>query len=333
MRGTPFSDVLGCVIRRFGRLTVGPVYPGRFDRQDSRMNAKLLDGKALAKEIRAEIAVDAAAFTEKHNMRATLAAVLVGEDPASQVYVRNKERACAKAGIESRLVRLPSSTGQSELMQVVSDLNNDPDVNGILVQLPLPDGLDSTEVLDAIRPEKDVDAFHPENVGLLLQGRPRFLPCTPHGIQQMLQRTGIETAGKHVVVIGRSDIVGKPMAAMLVQRGSALGAAAANATVTLCHSRTVDLPSITKQADILIAAIGMPKFVTADMVKPGAAVVDVGINRVEERLVGDVDFDEVCKVAGAITPVPGGVGPLTVTMLLRNTLLAAELQVANGPSA
>ncbi len=291
------------------------------------MPARILDGKALATEIRQEIARETAAFIAAHGTVPTLAAVLVGEDPASQVYVRNKERACKKAGIASRLIRLPEATIQAELLRVVQELNADVEVSGILVQLPLPGDLDATQILDAIRPDKDVDAFHPENVGLLLQGRPRFLPCTPHGIQQMLQRSGIEITGKHVVVIGRSDIVGKPLAAMLVQRGSALGAAAANATVTLCHSRTGDLPALTRQADILVAAIGKPNFVTAEMVKPGAAVVDVGINRVDDRLVGDVDFDAVSAVAGAITPVPGGVGPLTVTMLLQNTLKAAEMQL------
>ena len=204
-------------------------------------------------------------------------------------------------------------------------LNGDDSVSGILVQLPLPKQIDEQRVLDAVSPWKDVDAFHPENVGLLSQGRPRFLPCTPHGVQQLLHRYQIETTGKHVVVVGRSEIVGKPLASMLVQKNSGLGATAANATVTLCHSRTHDLASVTKQADILVAAIGKAKFVTADMVKPGAVVVDVGINRTDDGLVGDVDFDAVAEVASYITPVPGGVGPLTIAMLLRNTLTASSL--------
>jgi methylenetetrahydrofolate dehydrogenase (NADP+)/methenyltetrahydrofolate cyclohydrolase len=291
------------------------------------MTAKILDGKAISAEIRLEIATETAAFVKQHRIQPTLTAVLVGDDPASQVYVRNKERACAKAGINSRLVRLPSSTTQDELLHVVNELNDDAAVHGVLVQLPLPAVIDEKPVLDAIRPDKDVDAFHPENVGLLMQGRPRFLPCTPHGIQHMLKRAGIKVSGQHVVVVGRSDIVGKPLAIMLVQRDCDLGAAAVNATVTLCHSRTTDLESVTRQADILVAAIGKPNFIVPSMVKPGATVVDVGINRVEDRLVGDVEFATVSEVAGAITPVPGGVGPLTVTMLLRNTLKAAELQV------
>ena len=211
-----------------------------------------------------------------------------------------------------------------EVLAKVNALNEDANVHGILVQLPLPDQVDTLRVLDAVDWRKDVDAFHPTNVGLISQGRPRFLPCTPHGIVQMLHRSGVTTEGKNVCVVGRSDIVGKPMALMLVQRSSDLGSAMANATVTICHSRTPDLPSVTRQADILIAAVGRAKFVTADMVKPGAVVVDVGINRTEEGLVGDVDFEEVAKKASWITPVPGGVGPLTVTMLLQNTFTAAK---------
>ncbi|MCH8922527.1 MAG: bifunctional methylenetetrahydrofolate dehydrogenase/methenyltetrahydrofolate cyclohydrolase FolD [Planctomycetes bacterium] len=288
------------------------------------MAAKLLDGKAMAQTIQAEIAAEVADFVQNHATLPTLAAVLVGEDPASQVYVRNKQRACERAGIESRIHRLPAETTQDELLQLIGKLNEDDSVHGILIQLPLPNQIDEQEVLRAVSPRKDVDAFHPENVGLLMQGQPRFLPCTPHGIQQLLIRSGIETAGKHVVIIGRSDIVGKPMAAMMMQR-----AAGANATVTVCHSRTENLPEMAQTADILIVAIGRAKFVTADMVRPGAAVIDVGMNRTKEGLCGDVDFDAVREVAGYITPVPGGVGPLTVTMLLYNTLEAARQQVGS----
>ena len=209
---------------------------------------------------------------------------------------------------------------------MIATANEDDSVNGILVQLPLPDHISEKKILDAIHPLKDVDAFHPENVGLMMQGRPRFLPCTPHGVMQILQRMQIPVSGKHVVIVGRSEIVGKPLAAMLVQRDSALGSDAVNATVTICHSRTHDLSLITKSADVLVAAVGRAQFITADMIKTGCVVVDVGINRVEDRLVGDVDFEAVRQVASAITPVPGGVGPLTIAMLLRNTLAAAELQ-------
>lgn len=285
------------------------------------MTATILDGKALSAEIRAEIGQQVAEFVKSTGVTPCLAAVLVGDDPASQVYVRNKQQACQRMGIESRLHKLPASTSVEELLALVGQLNEDPSVHGILVQLPLPKGIDETRVLDAVNPLKDVDAFHPENVGLIVQNRPRFLPCTPHGIQQLLLRRGIAIAGSHVVVLGRSDIVGKPMGIMLQQRGQG-----GDATVTVCHSRTKDLPSVTRQADILIVAIGRAKFVTADMVKPGAVVIDVGINRTEAGLVGDVDFDGVKEVASQITPVPGGVGPLTITMLLHNTLAAARLQ-------
>ena len=292
------------------------------------MAATLLDGKALAKKIQAELAEQVAVFTEQTQKVPTLATVLVGEDPASQVYIRNKIRSCERVGMESRHIPLPADVSQEALMEEVQQLNRDDTVHGILVQLPLPDGLDAQPILDAILPAKDVDAFHPENVGLLSQGRPRYLPCTPHGVIQLLHRAGIETAGKHCVIVGRSDIVGKPLGLMLVQRQSGCGPTAANATVTICHSRTQNLRDITKQADVLIAAIGQAEFITADMVKPGSVVVDVGINRGENGLVGDVAFDEVSEVAAAITPVPGGVGPLTVTMLLENTLRAAQHQAA-----
>jgi methylenetetrahydrofolate dehydrogenase (NADP+)/methenyltetrahydrofolate cyclohydrolase len=290
------------------------------------MPAELLDGKAVAKQIQAETKASVEEFVSQHQSTPVLAAVLVGDDPASQVYVRNKERACVRVGIQSQLHRLPDSTSTSEIIGLVNQLNHDSAVSGILVQLPLPPQIDSQQVLDTVAANKDVDAFHPLNVGLISQGRPRFLPCTPHGIVQLLYRYQLPTAGKQVCVIGRSDIVGKPMASMLVQRDSGLGPEMANATVTICHSRTQNLADITRQADMLIAAIGRPKFVTADMIKPGAAVIDVGINRTETGLVGDVDFDQVREIAGYLTPVPGGVGPLTVTMLLENTLKAAQLQ-------
>jgi len=282
--------------------------------------ATILDGKALAEQIRLEIAQEVAGFTAKTGVTPCLAAVLVGENPASQVYVRSKQKACEKAGLASQLHLRTADATTDEILGLVGQLNNDPAVHGILVQLPLPDAVDETCVLEAVSPAKDVDAFHPENVGRIVQGRPRFLPCTPHGIQQLLVRSDIRISGAHVVVLGRSDIVGKPMANMLLQK-----APGADATVTVCHSRTRDLPAVTRQADILIVAIGRPKFVTADMVKPGAVVIDVGINRTEAGLVGDVDFESVREVAGQITPVPGGVGPLTVAMLLHNTLAAARL--------
>lgn len=291
------------------------------------MSAQILDGKAISKEIQAEIKNEVAEFVEQSGVTPTLAAVLVGEDPASQVYVRNKERACKRAGLDSQLHRMSADSTTEQVLAKVNALNEDPNVHGILVQLPLPEQVDSLKVLDAVDWRKDVDAFHPTNVGLISQGRPRFLPCTPHGIVQMLHRCGVETAGKSVCVVGRSDIVGKPMALMLVQRSSDLGSQMANATVTMCHSRTPDLPSVTSQADILIAAVGRANFITSEMVKPGAVVVDVGINRTDDGLVGDVEFDGVSNVASHITPVPGGVGPLTVTMLLRNTLEAAKYLV------
>lgn len=285
------------------------------------MSAIILDGKALAAEIRAELAAAVAEFIENNGAVPALAAVLVGENPASEVYVRNKRQACERAGMESRLHRLPADASTEDLLALIHKLNHDALVHGILVQLPLPAAIDAQRVLDAVAPLKDVDAFHPENVGRLVQGRPRFLPCTPQGIQRLLLRHAVRISGRHVVIVGRSDIVGKPIANMLLQRG-----AEADATVTVCHSRTDDLPAITRQADILIVAIGQARFVTGDMIKPGATVVDVGINRLPGGLVGDVDFDSAKLVAGMITPVPGGVGPLTVAMLLQNTLQAARLQ-------
>ncbi len=282
------------------------------------MTAQVIDGKQIAEQTRAEAAEGARQLKAENGVVPHLAAVLVGDDPASAVYVRNKHIACEKAGFKSTLHRLPATTTQAELMALVHALNADPDVHGILVQLPLPKGLDTTAVLDAIHPTKDVDGFHAENVGLMSQGRPRFLPCTPAGVMRMLKVSGIETAGKHAVVIGRSDIVGKPMAMLLSAKG-------ADATVTLCHSRTPDLPGFCREADIVVAAIGIPQFVKGDWIKPGAVVIDVGINRVGEKLVGDVDYAPAAQVASAITPVPGGVGPMTIAMLLANTLRSARM--------
>ncbi|MCE2791704.1 MAG: bifunctional methylenetetrahydrofolate dehydrogenase/methenyltetrahydrofolate cyclohydrolase FolD [Planctomycetota bacterium] len=286
----------------------------------------ILDGKAIGNQIQKEIKQQVDEFIFRTKRQPTLAVVLVGGDPASQVYVAHKEKGCAKVGLASQRHFLPEATTTGELLALVQQLNADPAVTGILVQLPLPKQIDGTAVLDAIDWRKDVDAFHPTNVGLLSQGRPRFLPCTPFGILQVLYRSGIKVAGKRVVVIGRSDIVGKPIAAMLVQRTGPFGPDFANATVTICHSQTPQLEEVTRSGDILIAAIGQPKFVTAEMVKPGAVVIDVGINRLESGLVGDVDYDGLLPTVSAITPVPGGIGPLTVTMLLHNTLLAARLQ-------
>ncbi|HWJ06548.1 MAG TPA: bifunctional methylenetetrahydrofolate dehydrogenase/methenyltetrahydrofolate cyclohydrolase FolD [Steroidobacteraceae bacterium] len=288
--------------------------------------ARVIDGKQIAERTRAEHAERASELVRRTGIVPHLAAVLVGEDPASAVYVRNKQLACEKAGMKSTLHRLPATTTQDELMTLVAQLNGDQDVHGILVQLPLPKGLDATQVLDTILPSKDVDGFHPENVGLMSQGRPRFLPCTPAGVMRMLQAAGVQTSGKHAVVIGRSDIVGKPMSVLLAQKG-------VDATVTLCHSRTPDIAAYTRQADIVVAAVGIPKFVKGDWVKPGAVVIDVGINRVDDKLVGDVDYAEAAKVASAITPVPGGVGPMTIAMLLGNTLRAAEAQTAARAAA
>ena len=284
--------------------------------------AELISGKKLSAEIRNEIAEEVADFIKNNSVVPTLAAVLVGEDPGSEIYVRNKRKACEKTGMDSRMHRLSAETSQDELLDLVAKLNKDPEVHGILVQLPLPKQIDEARILRAVNPAKDVDCFHPENVGLLVQNQPRFLPCTPHGIQQMLMRSGVEISGAHVVIVGRSDIVGKPTANMLIQRGPG-----AHATVTVCHSRTRDLPAVTRLADILVVAIGQAKFVTADMVKPGAVVIDVGMNRTEEGLCGDVDFEAVKEVAGKISPVPGGVGPMTIAMLLKNTLTAAQQQV------
>ena len=290
------------------------------------MSAKILDGVALAKTIRAEVAT-AVAGVGAGRRKPGLAAVLVGEDPASAVYVRSKGRACQEAGMHSETVRLPKETSEEALLSVVDRLNADPQIHGILVQLPLPKHIDSEKVLRRIDPAKDVDGFHPMNVGKLVTGdKSAFRPATPYGVQQMLIRSGIETKGTNAVIVGRSNIVGKPMANLLIQQGPG-----GDATVTVCHSRTRDLPAVTRTADILIAAIGRAEFVTGDMVRPGAVVIDVGINRVDDpsqpkgyRLVGDVAYRPVSEVASWITPVPGGVGPMTIAMLLQNTLQAWE---------
>lgn len=321
-------------VTSFDGLDAGPYNrlpeyrPGRVAHVAS---ARIIDGKAIAAEIEAEIAQAVRRHTATDRRPPCLAAVLVGDDPASQVYVRNKHRACARVGIESRLHRLPATCSAGQLLALVEQLNADADVDGILVQLPLPRGLAAEPILDAVHPLKDVDAFHPENVGLLMQGRPRFLPCTPHAVVQILHRQGIRTAGQEVVVLGRSDIVGKPLAMMLAQRTSAFGPDWANATVTLCHTRTAELTRHTRRADILIAAVGQPQVVRAEMIRPGAAVIDVGINRTADGLVGDVDFAGAREVAGQLTPVPGGVGPLTICMLLHNTVTAATL--GHGPGS
>ena len=285
------------------------------------MTARLLDGKALAEAVRREVAAEAKALPQPPG----LAVVLVGNDPASDVYVRGKEKAAAEAGFKSVLDRRPASTTQEDLLKIVRQHNADPTIHGYLVQLPLPAHIDPDAVTDAIDPRKDVDGFHPENQGLLLRGAPRFVPATPRAVVEILKRSGIETQGKRVVIVGRSSIVGKPLAAALLAKGKG-----ADATVTVAHSRTRDLPAVCREADILVAAIGQPRFVTRDLVKPGAVVIDVGINRVEGKLVGDVDFDAVREVASAITPVPGGVGPMTIAMLLRNTLDAARAQLGEG---
>ncbi|MDD3516040.1 methylenetetrahydrofolate dehydrogenase (NADP+)/methenyltetrahydrofolate cyclohydrolase [Aminivibrio pyruvatiphilus] len=278
------------------------------------MTARILDGKKLSAEIRASVKEETAFLREK-GIVPGLAVVLVGDDPASKVYVGQKEKGCLEAGFASFLHRLPDSTTQEELLDLIGRLNGDASVHGILVQLPLPRQIDPDTVLAAIRPEKDVDGFHPVNVGRLVAGLPACEPCTPKGILRLLKSTGIPLAGKEAVVIGRSNIVGKPVALMLL---------AESATVTVCHSRTKDLAEHVRRADILVAAIGKPRFVTADMVKEGAVVVDVGINRLEEGLVGDVDFGPVSEKAAWITPVPGGVGPMTIAMLLENTLEQAK---------
>ncbi len=289
------------------------------------MSAIKIDGQALAKTLRAETTAAVAKHVAAGGRRPGLAAVLVGDNPASQIYVTNKRKACEDVGITSWLHRLPADASQQQLLDLVSQLNADPAVSGILVQLPLPKHMDEGAVIRAVSPAKDVDCFHPENIGLLAAGHPRFLPCTPFGVQQMLARNNIPMAGKNVVVVGRSNIVGKPMALILMQKPSAAFPEAGDATVSVGHRGTRDLASVTRQADILIAAVGVARFVTGDLVKPGAAVIDVGINSVDGKVVGDVDAATVEPVAGWLSPVPKGVGPMTITMLLHNTLKAATL--------
>ena len=289
------------------------------------MAAEIIDGKKIAAEIRAELKTQVESFKARSGITPGLAVILVGEDPASQSYVAAKEKACSEIGIYSDDNRLPASTTQNELLALIARKNDDPRIHGILVQLPLPKHIDTDAVIAAISPAKDVDGFSPVSLGKMLIGLPTFLPCTPHGIVQMLARSGVKISGSHVVVVGRSNIVGKPVANLLLQKVKN-----GDATVTVCHSHTPNLADFTRQADILIAAIGRAGTITADMVKPGAVVIDVGVNRVEDpaaprgyRLKGDVEFDAVSKIASKITPVPGGVGPMTITMLLYNTVQSA----------
>ncbi len=293
------------------------------------MTAKILDGQALAKEILGEVAAGVAEMKQRHGVTPGLAAVLTGDDPASAIYVRNKRRACEEVGMFSDTLLLPADATNEQVLKCVQELNDDPRFHGILVQLPLPSQIDERLIIESMDPNKDVDGLHPFNVGKLVQGRPDFVPGTPAGIQQLLVRNGHDPAGANVVICGRSDIVGKPLALLLMQR-----AEGANATVTVCHTRTKNLAEITRQADILVAAMGHPKAITADMVKEGAVVIDVGINRVDDasrkrgyRLEGDVDFEAVSEKAAAITPVPGGVGPMTIAMLLVNTLTATRMSI------
>ncbi len=278
--------------------------------------AEIISGKECSEKVRAEIAADVEIFKAKHGYAPGLTVIIVGENPASVVYVRNKKKACIDAGMSSEIIEMPESTSEEALLSRIDALNRDDHVHGILVQLPLPHHINEESVINRISPEKDVDAFHPVNVGKVMTGNFSFVPCTPAGVMEMLKFKGIEIAGKHCVIIGRSNIVGKPQAMLMLKE---------NATVTVCHSKTKNLAEITKTADIIVAAVGRAKFVTADMVKAGAVVVDVGINRTEDgKLCGDVDFEAVEPIASYITPVPGGVGPMTITMLLKNTLTAAE---------
>ncbi|WP_152052174.1 bifunctional methylenetetrahydrofolate dehydrogenase/methenyltetrahydrofolate cyclohydrolase FolD [Tautonia marina] len=284
------------------------------------MPAQILDGKETARAIRLELRDRVAVLREQRGKVPGLTAVLVGDDPASAIYVRNKEKAAREVGMEGTVHRLPSATSEEKLLAVVDRLNDDPAVDGILVQLPLPNQIDPNRVIDRVSPSKDVDGFHPENVGLLAIGRPRFASCTPLGVVELLRRHGIETKGKRAVVLGRSNIVGKPMALLLLQKG-----AFGDATVTVCHSASQEISEIVREADVLIAAVGRPEFVRGDWIKPGAVVVDVGIHRKEDgSLCGDVVFDEAAEVASWISPVPGGVGPMTIAMLLANTVASAE---------
>ena len=300
------------------------------------MAAEVLDGRALARRIEDELRAEVDTFAGMFHRRPRLVVVLVGDLAASASYVKSKAAAAGRVGIDSEVVGVPGTSTTEELVTLVRGIaaGRQGPADGILVQLPLPDHVDTVAVLDAVPPDQDVDGFHPHNAGLLSQGRPQFVPCTAAGVQRLLIDAGVETAGKHAVIVGRSDIVGKPLALLLSAKPPRTAApgqgGGCDATVTICHSRSADLAAITRQADILVAAVGRPKLITAEMVKPGATVIDVGINRVDGKLVGDVDFEPVCEVAGKITPVPGGVGPLTVAMLLANTLLAAELRAQRG---
>lgn len=281
------------------------------------MSAQILDGKALAAEIRSEVKTQVAALAEK-GVSTALAVILVGDDSASQVYVRNKIKACADTGIRSLEFRMPAETTQQQLLAKIAELNADESVDGILVQLPLPKQINADAVISAIAPAKDVDGFHVANAGALVTGKQGFVPCTPFGVMRLIEKSGVNPRGKSAVIVGRSNIVGKPMALLLL---------AADATVTVAHSRTPDLSAVTRNADILVAAVGRAKLIKADMVKPGAVVIDVGMNRDENgKLCGDVDFAEVKEIAGSITPVPGGVGPMTIAMLMQNTVLAAQMR-------
>ena len=281
------------------------------------MSAQILDGKALAAEIRSEVKTQIAALAEK-GVSTALAVILVGDDSASQVYVRNKIKACADTGIRSLEFRMPAETTQQQLLAKIAELNADENVDGILVQLPLPKQINADAVISAIAPAKDVDGFHVANAGALVTGKQGFVPCTPFGVMRLIEKSGVNPRGKSAVIVGRSNIVGKPMALLLL---------AADATVTVAHSRTPDLSAVTRNADILVAAVGRAKLIKADMVKPGAVVIDVGMNRDETgKLCGDVDFAEVKEIAGSITPVPGGVGPMTIAMLMQNTVLAAQMR-------
>ena len=285
------------------------------------MPAEILDGRALAQQVRRQVAEDVAALTTQTGVVPGLTVVLVGDDPASQVYVRNKETACKAAGMRGTVLRLPTATSQDELLATIDRLNADPAVHGILVQLPLPKQINEAAIVERVDPLKDVDGFHPFNFGLLAAGSPRFVPCTPLGIRELLIHSGVTTRGVHAVVLGRSQIVGKPMAFLLLQKGPG-----GDATVTVCHTATRDAASVARQADLLIVAMGRPEQVTANWVKPGAVVIDVGIHKRDDgRLCGDVHFPSAVEVASRITPVPGGVGPLTIAMLLRKTLMAARL--------
>ena len=282
------------------------------------MAAKIIDGKSLAAQLRHSLKTAVAALVAR-GVRPGLAAILAGDDPASRVYVRNKARACEDTGVRSEIHALPENVSERALLERIAQLNADRAVHGVLVQLPLPRHLDAHRVLDAVSPAKDVDGFHAVNLGALVQGRPGFVPGTPAGVMRLIEHAGVDLAGRQAVIVGRSNIVGKPLALLLLQKDS---------TVTICHSRTRDLAAVARQADVLIAAVGRPGLITASMVKPGACVIDVGINRLADgKLAGDVDFDAVREIAGSITPVPGGVGPMTIAMLIANTVRAAELSI------